>query len=61
MIGLLVRETVALKRAFECEHEWAPYVHALPSNPEDQCSKCGIIATPAGKIALQKIAAGHSR
>ena len=44
MIGLLARGTVALRRAYDCEHVWKPWNAA-----EDTCCKCGVIVTPEGK------------
>lgn len=46
-IGALVRETILLKRAYECDHEWVHH-----SETEDQCVRCTVIATPEGKKYL---------
>jgi hypothetical protein len=54
MIGLLVRETVALIRAYRCEHEWSP-INAV----EEQCEHCRIIATADGKRNLAAMAARY--
>lgn len=51
MIGLLARETIALRRAYDCEHVWQSWNAA-----EDTCCKCGVIATPDGKKALARAA-----
>ena len=54
-VGALAAETIALKRALECErdqkHEWKPY-----TSTEEQCSNCAIVATPEGKKNLAKAA-----
>jgi hypothetical protein len=54
MIGLLVRETIALRRAYDCEHAWQPLSDA--SDGAQQCSRCGVIATPEGKRELARAA-----
>lgn len=51
MIGLLVRDTIALRRAFDCKHDWKSI-----NETEEQCSHCLVIATPAGKENLAKAA-----
>lgn len=43
----LVRETIALARAYRCTHKWEKY-----SDTEDQCQNCGILATEDGKKNL---------
>jgi hypothetical protein len=40
MIGSLVRETILLKRAQLCEHDW---VKLNKNDVEYQCNKCTII------------------
>lgn len=49
MIGLLVRDTIALRRAYDCEHDWQRY-----NETEEQCNRCLVIVTPAGKENLAK-------
>ncbi len=49
MIGLLVRETILMARVFRCAHTWTKH-----SEAEDQCSKCGVLATPEGKAELER-------
>lgn len=57
MIGGLVRETIALRRAYDCTHAWKPL-----NAGEDQCSKCAVIATPEGKVNLERMTrAFHGR
>lgn len=56
IVGLLVRETIALKRALRCEHDWTPL-----NETEDRCRLCGVIATEEGKQALARIAARGER
>ena len=53
-VGGLVRETIALKRAYTCEHEWKPL-----NAGEDQCQRCTVIATPEGKESLARISAHY--
>ncbi len=50
IVGQLVRETLAISRAMVCEHDWK--VH---NEREDQCEKCGVIATPEGKAHLARL------
>lgn len=52
IVGQVVRETLALKRALECEHEWATH-----STTEEQCKRCLVIATAEGKATLARMAA----
>lgn len=47
MIGLLVRGTILLKRAQQCDHEWKRI-----NETEEQCQKCTVIVTEAGKKHL---------
>lgn len=47
-IFALVRETVGLRRAYDCAHEWVK-----ASETEQQCARCGILATPLGKENLR--------
>ncbi len=44
----MVRETILLKRAAECPHEWEPL-----NEREEQCKLCAGIATPEGKKNLE--------
>ena len=50
-VGIVVRETIQLQRAYACEHKWVPL-----NETEEQCSRCSIIATPEGKTYLARIA-----
>lgn len=47
-IFALVRETVGLRRAYDCTHAWVK-----ASGTEEQCARCGILATPIGKENLR--------
>jgi len=47
-IFALVRETVGLRRAYDCTHAWVK-----ASGTEEQCTQCGILATPIGKENLR--------
>jgi len=49
MIGALVQQTLAMKRAIECDHAWVKL-----NDTEDQCSVCTTIATPEGKRYLER-------
>ena len=57
MIGLLARETILLRRSYDCAHEWVPYAQEQPGSQEEQCVKCTIIATPEGKQHHARMAA----
>ena len=59
-IAGLVIETIALRRAYDCTHDWQPYaepnpptVSTDPTEPAERCTQCGIIATAKGKKNLQ--------
>lgn len=51
MIGLLVRETICLIRAYKCSHTWDQI-----NTEEEQCQHCKIIVTPEGKKNLEGMA-----
>ncbi len=46
-IGALIAETLAMKRAAECEHDWARL-----NDTEEQRSRCTVIATEQDKKNL---------
>lgn len=50
MIGVLVRGAILLKRAQECDHVWARL-----NDTEEQCQKCTVIVTEAGKQHLERL------
>jgi hypothetical protein len=51
-IGLLARETILLRRAYDCAHQWEPREPGW-----ERCVRCGIEATPDGKAHLARMAA----
>ena len=51
IVGQLVRETLALKRALACEHVWKAH-----NDREERCEACGVIVTPEGKAYLARLA-----
>ena len=57
-VGGLVRETVLLRRAYDCDHDWQPYAEPVPpppsvgTGPAEQCTKCTVIVTAEGKKNL---------
>jgi len=55
-VAALARQTILLIRAYRCEphHVWRPV-----NETEDQCAKCGVIATATGKRNLAQMAARH--
>ncbi len=53
MIGLLVRETILLRRAYGCEHSWEKTKECKEPD-EEQCIKCTIVATKEGKVNLER-------
>ncbi len=55
-VGQIVQETIALKRALACSHEWQTHTAT-----EDRCDNCGVCATPQGKAHLAKLALRGSR
>lgn len=55
-IFALVRETVALRRAYDCTHRWVK-----ATETEEQCACCGILATPEGKANLRTMTVGWHR
>lgn len=52
----LVRETVALRRAYDCAHRWVKATEA-----EEQCAHCGVIATAVGKANLRAMTVSWHR
>jgi hypothetical protein len=52
MIAGLVRETILLRRAFDCEHVWA----SSDRPGEETCTRCTVSVTPEGKVELQRLA-----
>lgn len=57
-IFALVRETVGLRRAYDCTHAWvkASGTEQQAGGSEqssEQCARCGILATPIGKENLR--------
>jgi len=55
VIGLLARETILLRRAYSCEHDWKPILGSPLG--EEQCIRCTVIVTPEGKAKLARAAA----
>lgn len=53
MIGVLVREAILMRRAEQCTHEWKRL-----NELEEQCQKCTIIVTEAGKKHLEALRRG---
>lgn len=51
-IGRLVSDTIQLRRAYSCDHDWRKF-----SDTEEQCHKCGVICTEDGKKNLARMAA----
>jgi ribosomal protein S27AE len=51
MVGKLVRETIQLRRSYDCKHEWTRI-----NEKEEQCSRCGVIVTEEGKKNLERMA-----
>jgi hypothetical protein len=52
----LVRETVALRRAYDCTHSWVK-----ATETEEQCAHCGVIATAEGKANLRAMTVSWHR
>lgn len=55
-VFFLARETVALRRAYDCTHEWVRV-----NETEEQCSRCGLVATEAGKANLRAMTVSWHR
>jgi len=51
-VGQLVYEALQLQRTLRCEHDWMPH-----DELGEQCGRCGVIATAAGKQYLAQLAA----
>ncbi len=51
-VGQLIADTLAMKRAAECDHRWVPY-----DLGEDRCSRCHVVATELGKQHLERLKA----
>jgi len=49
-VGQIVVQTIRTKRALECTHEWVKL-----NDTEDQCKRCGVIATEEGKRNLERL------
>ena len=52
IVGAVVRQTIQLRRAYDCSHAWVK-----DSPTEDRCTECGVIATEEGKKNLARMAA----
>src|SRR5574343_1441647 len=50
LVSQIVSQTIGLRRALRCAHEWQ-YFNAT----EDQCTKCGVLATEEGKKNLARL------
>lgn len=49
-VGMLVRSSLMILRAKSCDHVWVKL-----NDEEDQCQKCTVIATEAGKKNLERM------
>jgi hypothetical protein len=41
IVGAIVRETILLRRAIDCAHEW----HPTTTIGSEACARCGVVAT----------------
>jgi hypothetical protein len=53
-VGHLVRETVLLRRSYDCDHKWVALPAADPPTqfPEEQCSCCSFIV--GGNVPVEQ-------
>lgn len=57
----VITETIALRRAYDCEHDWRPVEGIGGREPEEQCALCAVIATVSGKENLRMMAENFHR
>lgn len=56
-VGQIVRQAIQYMRVMECVHVWVRLndTDQWGDETEDQCLKCGIIATAEGKKNLERM------